>query len=266
MSAVPRATVVTFAVLTACSAPPVSGRDANLVDRDAELVEGGLPPNDGGRFDGSVDGAAIDAGVPACPGTCDPRAAATGCPGATRCVLVDRATSCVSDDAGPAPDAGAHCTGELDCPAGQACFRALDGSGACAPVCCPGDDTSCGGNLRCSADGVLVSGVSTDWGRCAPHTPCEILAVTSACAPREGCYVVYPRGVSDPWAECLLAGAAAAGEPCAAQNDCAPGFFCTGLSTSACVRICVLGDTCPSGEGTCTAQAYSPPGTGVCIR
>jgi hypothetical protein len=169
---------------------------------------------------------------------------------------------------GTVPD-GDSCMGDLDCGAGSACFRATGvTNGVCARVCCPGTG-GCDVGERCSADGVLVSGVSTGWGRCALRTECDVLMPDVVCAtPIEGCYVVWPRTASEPQAECDLAGSAAEGEACVEQNDCAPGLFCAGIASRTCVRICQLGDTrvCAATMSRCVAQAYSPDGTGICMR
>lgn len=256
------ASAIAAAVCTsACSGPPAPQTDGGS-ERDAALVEGGQP--DAAAFDGAgafSDAAARDSGsLPACAmGDCDPRVFACGDGGGT-CALRDRTPMCVMN-AGPL-HRGDACATETECGPGLACFR--DGArGICAEICCPGADTCAIGNEVCSADGVLVTGISTSWGRCAPPRACDVLAPD--CAPREGCYIVYP-DPGDP--QCLLAGTADAGEDCVAPDDCLSGLYCAGIGTpKTCVRVCRVGVTssCPAGEGDCVAQAYSPAGSGVCV-
>lgn len=223
-----------------------------------------------------IDGAASDAGGPGdagavamcAPGDCDPRerdACRGPDGGAGACVLRDRLPVCVgSVGAGAAGDA---CAGETDCGPLLACFRgeATSTGGVCARVCCPGDDAPCGdpAYAYCRADGVLASGVATSWGRCADVRVCDVLAPELECAPGEGCYVETER----MRAVCRRAGERGVGEPCERQTDCRAGFFCGGVPTSRCVRICRVDDprSCPDPEGRCVPQAYSPPGSGVCV-
>lgn len=251
------------AALVGCSAEPVSDADAGP-ERDATLAD--APPIvPDASTDGSApsDAAPVDA-APACAmGECDPRMPG-GCESGLSCVLADRMPACAMGTLAIA--AGEPCTAETDCAPGLACFQ--DGaSGVCAPVCCPGDPAACGADRdagpseRCSADGVLVNGVATSWGRCAPPRACD--PRMPECAPREGCYIRYP----DRGAECRFAGTAELGEECVRPEDCLPGFHCAGIDRRTCVRVCDLGDarSCPDGEGACVAQAYSPEGTGVCV-
>lgn len=238
---------------------------------DAPSAIDGGQPRDAGFADAIViatDGAAIDAAIAqdaaqvhdgaiaSCAmGSCDPREDAE-CGATAACVLADRLPECA--DAVGALQAGEPCATELECAAGLACFR--DGAaGTCARVCCPGDPGACDDGMRCSADGVLVTGVATSWGRCGAPRACD--PRTPECPAREGCYIDYRS------ADCRLAGTAELGEACAVPEDCLPGFHCAGIGAPTCVRVCVLADprSCPSAEGTCVAQAYSPEGTGVCV-
>jgi hypothetical protein len=254
-------------VLAACGEPPVAGPDASF-GRDAMLAEGGIRLDvseyDGGEHDATVE---VDAESPVLctTGACDPRDPVRSCAGRGVCVLRDRWPVCVMR-VGDLPE-HAPCMASEECAPGHACFRGPDG-GVCARVCCPASDSAlCGTDTRCSADGTLSNGVVTSWGRCAPHTACDLFAPERSCAPREGCYIVYPRRETEPETECLYAGSADVGDRCVEQNDCRPGLFCAGIGSRSCVRICRLDEpeSCPSDEGRCVAQAYSPRGTGVCV-
>ena len=101
----------------------------------------------------------------------------------------------------------------------------------------------------------------TLWGRCLEARSCDVLAPAMSCLPGEGCYIVDALGRT----ECRVSGTAGAGESCVLPEDCAPGFFCGGLSSRHCIRICRIGQNdCPAPEGRCIAQAHSPTGTGFC--
>jgi hypothetical protein len=158
---------------------------------------------------------------------------------------------------------GDACRTASDCLDMLGCFAIAGGGGRCMRVCCPSADGICGPVAHCGGPAVLVSGDTSVWGRCVPPRSCDVLTGLS-CDPGEGCYIVSDRADTD----CRAAGAGAAGAACSQPNDCAPGFVCTGLGTSRCVRMCGLGDAgtpaCSSHEGVCQAYPYSPPGTGVC--
>lgn len=267
VSALARVTAISIVIAVTTAVAACDG-DATVdpdggPGRDAALVEGGVS-RDASAGDASAlpDAAPIDAAanLECARGDCDPRAA-DGCSAPAACVLRDRLPVCASGsgDLGE----GASCADETECAPGLACF-AEAGGGVCARVCCPGDATACDTDERCSADGTLVTGVVTSWGRCGPSRSCDVLM--SECAPREGCYIAYPGG-EPGLAECRLAGTAEVGDGCGAPEDCLPGLYCAGIGAPTCVRVCRLDDPrgCPSGEGICMAQAYSPEGTGVCV-
>jgi hypothetical protein len=265
-----RTIVVAFVmlVIAGCASAETMGLPDAAIGRDAALQEGGVTPTDAGFVSDAAtardSGASrSDAAVSACViGECDPRGA-DSCSDAGACVLGDRVAEC-------APLAGvgvtgSSCTGETDCGPGLACFR--DGSsGICAQVCCPGEIGVCGdptdADVYCRADGVLASGIVTSWGRCTGLHSCDVLAPSLACTSDEGCYI----DVEPQRSVCRRAGTGDVGERCEAQNDCRAGFFCGGLAEQTCIRICRLSDprSCPSSEGRCVEQAYSPPGSGVC--
>lgn len=254
-----------MAVLAGCTSDGRGAGDAGT-GRDATLSDS-TPIGVDVRADSAPSDAssAIDAALACVSGACDPRTG-TGCPSGAECVLADHSPSCMMGSFERA--AGETCAAETDCAPGLACFQ--EGSiGVCAPLCCPGDPRACAAGrdagasvaMRCSADGVLVNGVMTSWGRCASPRACD--PRTPECAPREGCYIRYPeRG-----AECRFAGTADLGEACVLPEDCRPGFHCAGIDRPSCVRLCDLAEpaSCPEGEGSCVAQAYSPEGTGVCV-
>lgn len=265
IAAVPFLAVVV--ALVGCGSDDAPADDASMGRTDAALQEGGVVPTDAGAaFDAaSVDAGASDAGIAAAcmSGECDPRDEES-CADAGVCVLSERLPACRAA-AGEGVE-GASCVTEADCEATLACFR--DGAeGICARVCCPGAIGVCGDALDatsyCRADGVLATGIATSWGRCSVLRECDVLAPEVACATGEGCYVQpdLMRSV------CRYAGRGDVGASCGRQTDCRAGFFCGGVPTSTCVRICRLDDpgSCPDAEGRCVAQAYSPPGSGVCV-
>lgn len=264
---IPRAAVIAQSIAAASFllGPGLAGCGGGQGDldastpRDAAFADAIEIGRDAMALDAAGDAAAAtDAGVAMCAsGECDPTAG-TGCESTAVCVLDDRLPACVG--AVGAGTSGVLCASELECAPGLACFR--DGAGGvCARVCCPGDAMACDVGTRCSADGVLVTGVTTSWGRCAAPRACD--PRTPDCPAREGCYIRYP----EPGAECRFAGTAAVGDGCAVPEDCQPGLYCAGIGSPTCVRVCRLDDprSCPSAEGTCVAQAYSTEGTGVCV-
>ncbi len=177
------------------------------------------------------------------------------------CRFVAGAPACIAN----APDAGmgaagSHCAYDVDCAAGLTCF-ANAGSGICGRACCRTRD-DCASTQRCRGDGLLVDGTVTSWARCLPPAACDL--AHPDCATREGCYIVDGVGTT----ECLLAGSVGAGAACMGASDCMPGYVCAGLTTRTCVAICLLGSTAPhqgcAATEHCSAQAYSPAGTGIC--
>lgn len=251
------ATAVALGALAGCSGTGPAGMDGGR-DRDGTVVDSTLTADDASADAPVPDAATADGGgVPACGGECDPRDA-TAC-GALQCLMVSGAPAC-GTGAGMLL-AGASCEHAEDCGPGLACFAdSATGLGVCAEVCCPGDAT-CGVDRRCGGGGELVGGVTTAWARCISVRACDLAHPEFVCALREGCYIVDSEGHT----ECLIAGTALEGEPCGASDDCAPGGVCTGIGDKRCARVCLL-DT-PRDCGTdrrCEAQAYSPPGTGIC--
>jgi hypothetical protein len=263
----PSLVLAALALIAGCSSSAVPDRDGG-VERDATLAEGGLRVDARDVSDASAVRSDASAVLHCDTSSCDPRDTSVCC------VLADRIPECA--ESGELEE-GEPCSGEDECASGLACFRdPVASGGVCAVVCCPGDDAACpdpdpvdGGasRRRCSADGVLISGIETSWGRCDWRRSCDPLAEGS-CPEREGCYVRWPRDREEDAASCELAGSAIVGQLCEVQRDCAPGLFCAGVGTRSCVRICRIGDpgSCPDEEGSCVAQAYSPSGTGVCVR
>lgn len=219
---------------------------------DAPIDDSAPPPRDA---DAAADGAPMPAACPA--GECDPSRAGD-CGDAACTIGADGQAHCTM--AAGTGAAGSPCTESGQCQPGLGCFGA-DGIGTCAQVCCPGELALCPGDLRCHS-GTLADGTSTPWGYCAPARTCDVLRPTSSCRPGEGCYIVE----ADGGTECRFSGMGEAGAPCMVPEDCAAGFFCGGLRTRTCRRICSLDDpmSCPEGEGRCVAYSYSPEGTGIC--
>jgi len=247
--------------LVGCGVGARPALDAGM-ERDAALVEGGLVRPDAGEAQdagGADAGAALDASVFACAaGDCELGGA---CGDAGTCALRDRTPACSEAD-GALPE-GAPCEGDGTCSAGLSCFRDVRGAGSaagvCAFPCCPGISDACGAGRRCSADGVLASGITTTWGRCDAERACDLRM--PLCAEREGCYLDPATGRSD----CRLAGNVGDGGACVRPEDCAPGRVCAGLGLTTCAPLCVLGDADGCVEGACVAQAYTPSGLGVCV-
>jgi len=242
---------------SAAGAPVLDGGD-----RPDQLYIFDLPGADGGDVGPRPDAArdlAHDGSIASCPAEeCDPRLR-RDC-GESSCVLSAATPAC-----GVAGEqiAGATCTSATDCARGLGCFQ-RQGQGECAPVCCPGDGV-CDEGQTCAAPSVLVDGALTAWGRCTAPRPCSIFESGEMCEPGEACYIVSATGETD----CRIAGSGQTGAYCSEQNDCAPGFFCGGLTGSACVRICERAGTratCLTDEGDCVVYAHSPPGTGLCAH
>lgn len=227
-------------------------RDAALLDASG-VLDSGIPAR---------DGSAADAGPPSwqCPtAVCDPRSP-DGC-GDGACVLWGEASSCELE-AG-SYSAGARCASVMDCAPGLACFATREGYGVCGRICCPSDPAACTDDAVCGGSGMLIDGSAVPWGRCLPPRTCSLLRPDASCEPREGCYLLDLDGTT----ECRVAGTGGAGDACRVQEDCQAGFFCGGITSRQCVRICRLGgDDCPTEEGRCVAQAHSPEGTGFCTN
>lgn len=249
-------------LLASACGPSMPGGDGG----DAGPPDFGAPP-EGGRVDMRVRDGGLDASdgaVPGCPVVdCDPTASSACGVDAGVCVLRTTAPATCESRVDARGHEGDACRTAGDCLDTLGCFAIAGGGGRCMRVCCPAADGICGPVARCGGPAVLVSGDTSVWGRCVPPRSCDVLTGLS-CDPGEGCYVVSERGDTD----CRAAGTGAAGDGCAQPNDCAPGFVCTGLGSSRCVRICGLGDAgtpaCGAAEGLCQAYPYSPPGTGVC--
>ncbi len=251
------ALALTLAVVGDCSDTAAVGDDAGR-DRDGSRYDAIVTIGDAASDGAQADASAADAGSgPACGGDCDPRDP-VAC-GSTRCVLSTGAPECAAD--GGSLPAGAVCEHAGDCGPGLACFAdSATGLGVCAELCCPGDAT-CGAELRCAGSGELVGGATTEWAHCLNVRACDVVHPEYVCAAREGCFIID----SDGHTECLIAGAALEGEPCAQPADCAAGGVCTGIRDKTCARVCAIDAPRDCGTGRrCEAQAYSPPGTGIC--
>ncbi len=246
------------AAMAGCDGGPTVMDGGVIMDarvRDASgLLDGGVSEA-GPALDAS---SRVDASVPRCVSACDPRSG-DGCGSAGRCVLSASEPTCVAMPGALAP--GSDCTDTTECAPGAACFE-VEGVGRCQRICCPGDESACDVEESCSGSGRLVDGAETEWGRCLPSRSCDVLDAAADCEAREGCYIVG----SDGQTECRYAGAGGPGDPCVAQQDCGPGFFCGGVDPARrCRRICdARNDDCPIDEGRCVVQAHSPDGSGIC--
>lgn len=259
------AAIVLATALPACSGTSQPPLDASP-PRDASVVDSTLGSDSGGASvdAGSDASALVDAATVWCGGACDP-ARADACADLTLVCRVDeRGAACAPrSDAGVAT-MGDACGVQADCAPGLACFAQTPGlPGRCLEPCCAPTDR-CGADRRCRGTGLLAEGTASPWHACLPPVTCDLAGREHPCATGEGCYVVDDVGTT----ECLLAGPAQPGAPCTIPNDCAPGSVCTGLTTRTCVQVCFLASTqprqgCADGE-RCQAQAYSPPGTGIC--
>ena len=228
---------------------------------DATIVEAGPQP------DASIDAFAVsdggrvaDATVVTChPGECDLQRPEESCGGTGSCQVGPEGPVC-TEDTGSVEDGG-FCVESSDCAEGLTCFWSDMREGVCARPCCPGS-TGCALGQECVGAGVLTDGADSGWWRCAPPRSCELFE-PDACSPGEGCYIVSESGDTD----CRRAGQGGVGDACAAQNDCAPGLFCGGVSGSTCVRICRLranSPDCPDREGECVAYPHTPDRAGLC--
>ncbi|MBX3270351.1 MAG: hypothetical protein KF729_08815 [Sandaracinaceae bacterium] len=240
-------------VLVACDGDPVPFDGGRV--RDGSVGDGG-GLLDAAAWDGAgpaADASAGDAGVSSCDAlACDPRRPREGC-AAGVCALWSDAPSCEDGSSGRLTG-GASCEDVGDCVPGLACFQDAAGGGVCGRVCCPGDPAGCAVGSRCGGAGVLVDGTRTGWGTCLNVRSCDLLRPTT-CEDREGCYLIEATMTT----ECRIAGAAAAGEACDLQEDCAAGLFCGGIAAARrCVRFCDLrNDRCPPAEGRCVAQSHT---------
>ncbi len=257
--------LATTALLAACSGGGSADDDTGPA-RDAMVVDSTL------WNDASIDagqrldaGPTLDAGPALCGGGCDPRSVGA-CGSDMACRLVSGIPACVAaapPDGGMGAD-GSRCAHDADCGSGLSCFGMAGGLGTCGRLCCDGRPMDCAPSERCRGDGALVDGTTTSWGRCLPPIACDLAHPEHACAANEGCYIVDGMGTT----ECLHSGGALPGAPCERPWDCVPGYACTGLTARTCIAICMLASTAPhQGCGDtehCEAQAYSPPGSGIC--
>ncbi|MFO0682758.1 MAG: hypothetical protein U0234_11930 [Sandaracinus sp.] len=252
------------AATTGCSGTSPSSVDAALA-RDASVVDSTLASDSGATWDApSADASAEDAGAAFCGGACDP-SDARSCAGSSQVCRVDaQGARCVDlADAGTA-GLGAACSAQADCDPGLACFAQATGApGQCLEPCCAAG-APCGPAQRCRGTAMLADGTTSPWHACLAPMTCDLAGVEHPCGMGEACYVVDDVGAT----ECLIAGSAAPGQPCTIPSDCAPGSVCTGLTARTCVRVCFLASIeprqgCDDGQ-RCQAQAYSPPGTGIC--
>lgn len=259
----PASLLVVLAISLLAAACSDDGTDPPPTDsgvRDSTTIVDGGDPDTSVPMDAGADAMLPDAAPPTCSGDCVPSGDG-GCGDGGVCTLSAAEPMCVVEVGTKV--AGANCESTIDCLPGLGCF-ARGSEAICAHVCCPSDDIgTCPGIETCSGSGVLVDGTATDWWSCVGARSCDVLAQPSGCEADEGCYIVSP----DAETNCLRAGTQEVAEPCARQNDCSPGLFCS--AGGECLRICDIGATsgdavCPSAEGLCQAYPHSPDGSGVC--
>lgn len=122
----------------------------------------------------------------------------------------------------------------------------------------PGIDA---GRVRFPDAGRFDAGRGFDAGRMTGCTesPCRLVSPQCGCAAGEGCYI---NASSDR--ACMPAGTDLEGEGCTADNSCAPGLLCLGVSpsTGVCGRFCASDSGC-SGGALCIIQLDD--GTGAPI-
>lgn len=143
---------------------------------------------------------------------------------------------------------GTHGVAE-DCSDGQgckigACVTSDNGAQLCSPYCSV--DGHCDSNMcnKLQNSKAKVCDVTK-------YTACSPLA--SKCESGLGCYPASGIGFA-----CLKAGTKTNGEPCAKENDCAPGFACAGLggASGLCRTICsktAKPNGCPDPATNCSS-------------
>lgn len=154
-----------------------------------------------------------------------------------KCEPVDAPTETIAQDgpgeamADAAPKVNPLCGSEAD-----ECVADFGSPGACAD--------HDGGPPGPTEAGVGDSGFDEDAG--AGFSPPDLGAdAEPAPANGYGCHVTNDDGT--PSSQCLPSGAGKDGSPCAASNDCAPGFACVGIENAAQCRpyCCADPDACP---------------------
>ncbi|MBW2461625.1 MAG: hypothetical protein JRH11_08250 [Deltaproteobacteria bacterium] len=247
-------------LVAACSDDPVPPPPMDSGVRDSTTIVDGGDPDTTVPMDAGADASPPDAAPATCAGDCTPTDAAT-CGDAGVCTLSAALPMCLPEVGTKV--AGATCESTLDCLPGLACF-ARGAEAICAQVCCPSDAVeACPSPETCTGSGVLVDDSITGWWSCVGVRSCDVLDPAEVCEADEGCYIVSP----DADTNCLRAGPQEVGQPCARQNDCSSGLFCS--AGGECLRICAIGTTsgdgaCPAAEGGCQAYPHSPDGSGIC--
>lgn len=184
-------------------------------------------------------------------------------PANTYCSLRDAVPSCVPFTSGK-PE-GETCTRSSECRGDLTCFLHVDGN-RCGRICCPAAIAdNCGSGQSCAGSGEILaqsSIVATGWGECLPVRHCTPLQDTSKCERGEGCYLVD----EDEAARCQKAGTVIEGGDCERDVDCQPGFACSGVSRSTCVRTCLLNANSTCGVGkSCVSYGKMLSPLGLCV-
>jgi hypothetical protein len=177
---------------------------------------------------------------------------------------------------------------------GAACMSVADGSGRtgdnCVPglICLdfPGDGPHCRQpcyvRAHCPGGSACVLTTPTSTQRmteggveflhaCAVDEGCDPVAQT-VCAGARHCWLSPPDDVGRVGICLVSLKSGMAGDSCAAQAECAPGFRCDDLHF--CRRYCYFEmpdggvaagvGACPAGEGFCGRFGFSPPLYGIC--
>ena len=235
------------AAVSSCAATPAPAVAAtdSVAAADAATSADGAPTDSGkaatdasagdaGKADTSADTAPADiAKADAVKAPCKPwdLPADWNCPADTHCGYDDAdVIACMPNGKhGVAED----CGDGLGCKVGI-CVKSENGTEACAPFCTVDaqcDSQSCNG----------ITGKKYKTCDVAKYVTCNPLA--AKCPVGQGCYLLGPGFV------CVGAGSKDKGDSCKSNQDCKPGFTCTGLSeistsTGICRKVCSkTGDT-----------------------
>jgi hypothetical protein len=246
--------------------PGAAGTTGGIVDAGAA---GGM--SSGGGAGGASTGSGGSAGAsggchpPTADGQCE-LVSRCGCATSQNCAYVGSATKCIAPGATKMWSA---CTYNSDCPAGAGCA-----GGVCRPDCATAAD--CGAPASQYRACYQVVDIATNQPfpgfkactqQCNPIDPTNAAADPSfgACGDHASC-IVSSLGVPGT-TNCIAAGSAAAGAPCASTSDCGAGLTCApGVGgANVCSQWCRVGhdeEDCPS--ATCDSGSGSSTIYGTC--
>jgi hypothetical protein len=161
------------------------------------------------------------------------------------------------------------CCGSSDCPACQACN--VNGNGTCAPVaagtpapasfCADEGQTSCGANGKCDGAGGCQ--------KYPDNTPCSQATCPAGGATLTMAGTCQGGSCSKPTQACapyFCNGVAACQSTCGNDNDCATGYYCTGVGLTCAMKkgngtACTAGGQCASRncvDDVCCGSASCP--------